>query len=198
MESFQVAADVRALYESLGRLPPPQVHPAFIIASGLPGTGKTTFCRKLAERLPAIVLESDALRKRLFPTPAYSADESAALFSAIHEVIDGLLKQRISVILDATNLEERHRGRLYRIASERKARLIIVRVKAPPEVVYKRLTARSYGKKAGETSDADWEIYRRMLSTSDRITRRHYAVDTSRDINPVIERIVREANAGKE
>ena len=142
MENSQVIADARRLAGSLGQLPQPEAQPALIVVSGLPGTGKSYFCRQLAERLPYPVLESDAMRKQLFTVPQYSAGESAYLFRTIHRLIEELLKKGIPVILDATNLSERHRERLYNIAENLNARLILVRIKAPPEVVQKRLKNR--------------------------------------------------------
>ncbi|MEK0338345.1 MAG: AAA family ATPase, partial [Nitrosopumilus sp.] len=82
MEDSQLVSDVERLTESLGQLPDPMVEPTFIAVSGLPGTGKSYFCNKLAERLPFLILESDALRKALFPSPSYSSPESWRLFRA--------------------------------------------------------------------------------------------------------------------
>lgn len=81
MESSQVIADARRLAENFRTLPQPEARPAVIVVSGLPGTGKTYFCHRLAERLPCVILESDALRQQLFPrqpmplpkAPIYSA-----------------------------------------------------------------------------------------------------------------------------
>ncbi len=41
-----------------------------VIIAGLPGTGKSTLARALAQRLPGAVLEKDSIRASLFP-PAY-------------------------------------------------------------------------------------------------------------------------------
>ncbi len=161
MEGSQVIADARLLATGLGQLPDPEVQPAFIIVSGLPGTGKSHFCHKLAERLPFLVLESDVLRKSLFPSPTYSASESSRLFRTIHYLIEGLLRKGIPLILDATNLSERHRERLYNIAERLNAKLILVRVEAPPDLVQERLKARASGKKKEDKSDADWIVYQK-------------------------------------
>jgi predicted kinase len=191
VEDSQLSSDVGRLAASLGKLPEAVVKSAFIVVSGLPGTGKTYFCTRLAERLRFVVLESDALRKTLFTSPSYSPEESARLFRALHQLIETLLKKGISLILDATNLSERNRERLYSIAGRLDAKLVLVRVEAPPEVVYQRLKSRVGGAGAGN-SDADWSVYQKMKSTVDRIGRNHYAVDTSRDITPVLDKIVRE------
>jgi len=189
-----LAEDVRKLRESLGPLPEPTVNPAFIVVSGLPGTGKSYFCRRLSQRLPYPILESDALRKVLFPSPDYSIKESNRLFRAIHLLIEELLKRGIPLIFDATNLIERHREHLYHIADSVGAKLIIVRVEAPPEVVRQRLSARLSTTEREDKSDADWKVYQKMRASVERIHRNHFAVDTSRDITPVIDKIVREVN----
>jgi len=190
VEDAQLVSDVQLLTESLGQLPEPVVKPVFIVVSGLPGTGKTYFCSKLAERLPFVILESDALRKVLFPSPGYSSLESSHLFQAIHLLIKRLLGKGGSLILDATNLSERYRERLYSIADRLDAKLVLVRVEAPPQVVRERLKARRENPE--DKSDADWEIYQRMKLSVQKIQRNHYAVDTSKDITPVLDKVVRE------
>ncbi len=185
-----MATDIERLIESLGQLPEPVVKPALVAVSGLPGTGKSYFCNKLAERSPFVILESDALRKVIFPSPSYSPEESSRLFQVIQSLIEILLKKGISLILDATNLSERHREYLYSIAYHLDAKLVLVRVEAPPQVVYERLETRR--ENPGSTSDANWEIYQRMKSSVEKIHRKHYVVDTSQDITPVIDKIVKE------
>jgi len=183
---------VKRLAESLGQLPEPVVEPTFIAVSGLPGTGKSYFCNKLAERLPFIILESDALRKVLFSSPSYSSQESSRLFRACHHLIEGLLKRGISLILDATNLAKRHREHLYSIADRLDVKLILVRVESPPQVVHERLKSRQEGVNSVGKSDADWAVYQRMKPTVEKIRRNHYVVDTSKDITHVLEKVVRE------
>ncbi len=190
MEYTELAADVERLAGNLGQLPEPVAKPVFVAVSGLPGTGKSYFCHKLAERLPFAILESDSLRKVLFSPPSYSSKESSRLFRAVHRLIERLLKKGISLILDATNLSERHREYLYSIADRLDVKLILVRVEAPPEVVRGRLESRPND--SGAKSDADWAIYQRMKSLAQKIYRKHYAVDTSQDITPVLDKIVKE------
>jgi predicted kinase len=190
----QLVSDLQRLTDGLGELPEPVVKPAFVAVSGLPGTGKSYFCAKLAERLPFVILESDALRKTLFLPPSYSPEESARLFRALHLLIEGLLKKGIPLILDATNLSERDRERLYNIADRLDAKLILVRVEAPPQLVYQRLKSRKNGANAGNYSDADWEVYRKMKPTVEKISRKHYVADSSRDISPVLDKVIREVN----
>jgi predicted kinase len=192
MEDSQLISDVKRLTEGLGKLPEPVVKPTFIVVSGLPGTGKSYFSSKLAQRLPFAILESDALRKILFPSPSYSPGESSRLFRVLHHIIERLLRQGIPLILDATNLSEQFRERLYNIADRLDVKLILVRVEAPQQMVYERLKSRQEEANPTNKSDADWSVYEKMRSTVQKIRRNHYAVDTSRDITPVLDKVVRE------
>lgn len=191
MHRSQVNTDLVKIKESLGPLPEPVVNPPFVVVSGLPGTGKSFFCRRLAERMPFLILESDALRKILSPSPDYTTEESARLFSVCHSLIAELLDEGIPIVFDATNLSERHRERLYHISDSAGVKLILVRVEAPSEVVYQRLQTRKDRSEPEDKSDAGWEVYQRMKHNTEKISRNHFVVDTSRDVTPAINKIIR-------
>jgi predicted kinase len=167
--------------------------PVIIMLSGLPGTGKSFLSHKLAERLTFTIVESDAVRKELFAQPSYSPEESAAVFHTVHRRIEELLNNGRSVIFDATNLEEKHRKTVYQITRDTGARLIFLEVTAPLEIVKNRLKDRRLKHSRGDNSDANWEIYRKMCKTADKITLPHFTVNTGREISPMIEKIVKEA-----
>ena len=182
----------RRLLESLGRLPEPVAHPVLVVVSGLPGTGKSHFSRQLTERVPLAMLETDALRKALFSVPTYSAPESSRLFRLTHALVGELLNGGVPVLLDATNLVEAHRRRLYTIADQRDVKLVLVRMEAPPEVVRERLAGRKQGEQREDHSYADWRVYERMRRSEEPISRGHFTVDTTRDVGPVVDKVVRE------
>ncbi|MCL0058525.1 ATP-binding protein [Dehalococcoidia bacterium] len=189
----QALSDASRLKESLPELPEPVAKPFLIVLSGLPGTGKSYISRKLAERLPCVILSSDTMRRTLFPSPVFNAGENQRLFAAMHILIEDLLRKNVAILLDATNLVERHRERLYCIIDRLRLKIIILRVEAPPEVVQERLQARmAMDNTSPDSSDADFGVYLRMKTNKQRIRRQHFAVDTSKDIAPVIEKIVRE------
>jgi predicted kinase len=183
--------DVEKLRRSLNGLPQPQVEPPLIMVSGLPGTGKSFFCRKLAERLSFFILASDTLRKILFPSPQYKENENKRLFSACHVLMEELLRMGIPVIFDATNLLEHHREYFYRAAERAGARLILVWVEAPTEVVRQRILAREKAAMPQFDSEAGWEVYNKMKPRREKISRNHLVVDTSQDITAVIDKIAR-------
>ncbi|MBI2936508.1 MAG: ATP-binding protein [Chloroflexi bacterium] len=187
-----VERDVGLLRRELPPLPAALAKPVLIVVVGLPGTGKSYFSRRFAERSPVLVLETDMLRKALFPSPSYGAEESARLFRATHQLLEELLREDIPVLLDATNLVEAHRETLYHIAEQAGAKLILVRTKAPESLVQRRLALRQSSERREDHPDAGWEVYRRMRTTQEPIRRSHYTVDTSGDISPVLGKILRE------
>lgn len=193
MTPEQALGDVSRLKESLPELPEPVAKPFLIVLSGLPGTGKSYISRKLAEHLPCVILSSDAMRRVLFPSPVFDDGENQRLFAALHILIEDLLSKNVAILFDATNLVERHRERLYSIIDRLRLKMIILRVEAPPEVVHQRLQARMAMDDAPPgSSDADFGVYLKMKTTRQKIRRQHFAVDTSKDISPVIQKIVRE------
>ena len=170
-------------------MPEPALHPVLVVVSGLPGTGKSFFSRQLSESMPLVILESDALRKALVSSPVHTAGESARLFKTIHELIDLLLGYSIPVLLDATSLAESHRERLYRIAEQWDAKVILVRMKIPSEVARQRLDERASTSPRRDRSDADWGVYERMVPSQEPIRRNHLVVDTSQDITSAVDRV---------
>ena len=158
--------DAGMLLASLPRLPEPTARPVLVVMTGLPGTGKSTVARALAAQFPLIHLETDVLRRVLFPCPTYVAAENRRLFPAIHRLIGALLDRSLPVLFDATNLTEPARRRPYKIATERGAVLAVVSVVAPEGVVRERLARRAGGGRDPEDrSDADWDTYLGMART---------------------------------
>ncbi len=188
----QLLEDARRIEGCVRPLPPPRDTRALVVVSGLPGTGKSHFCRRLAARHPIARLESDALRKALFRQPTHSPEESRRLFAACHYVLDRLLGAGISALLDATNLREVHRRQLYAIADRHGAKLVLVSLRAPAAVVEERLAARARRTNPADLSDAGPEVYQRMRTADEPIERPHIVVDTSADIEPAVEAVLRE------
>jgi predicted kinase len=188
----QLLEDARRIEECVRPLPSPRSTAALVVVSGLPGSGKSHFCRRLAARHPIARLESDALRKALFRQPTHSPEESRRLFAACHLVLDRLLGAGISALLDATNLREVHRRQLYAIADRHGAKLVLVSLRAPAAVVEERLVARARRSDPADLSDAGPEVYQRMRSLDEPIGRPHIVVDTSADIEPAVEAVLRE------
>jgi len=167
------------------------VKPILIILVGLPGTGKSTLARAIAQALSVAVVESDFVRKTLFAQPSHDFQESRFVHSVAHTVIRRLLKRGISTVSDATNLIEFHREFLYRIADQCQTGLLIVRVMASEEIIRQRLDERQLARDPHDLSDATREVYQRMQKNQGPIGRPHITVYANGDLSQAINKILR-------
>jgi predicted kinase len=158
--------------------------------AGPPGTGKSRLARRLGSALQAQVVETDRVRKQLFAEPRYTGSEHAAVYGWCHTVLRSALLVGRPVIFDATNLEERVRRRVYDIAAECGARLVIVWVTCPPGVVQERMLRRQQRLDADDASDADWPVYLDLRRKAEPIRRPHVAVNTAADFETLFQRLV--------
>ncbi|TFG45299.1 MAG: ATP-binding protein, partial [Dehalococcoidia bacterium] len=131
--------------------------PILVILVGLPGSGKSYFAARFINQIPATILESDFIRKTLLKKPTYSRHEHARVFRAIYAVAKELLDAKFNVIIDATNLNEKYRRPLHRIAEEIGANAVTVYLKTPRDVARERLIDRKL--RGASISDADWSVY---------------------------------------
>lgn len=189
--AFDFAQAVAKIEEGLANTSETTAYPVLIMISGLPGTGKSYLAHKLAERLPFVVIETDFVRKTLFPKPTYTAQESSLVHGTCHRLIHKLLNEGARIIFDATNLIEHQREAIYHLAEKAGAKLIIVRAVAPEEAVRERLQRRKEEPTPDNRSDADWRVYKRMSQRQQRIGRTPLVVDTSSDIDQAVNKILR-------
>jgi predicted kinase len=173
--------DVSRILNSIPGNPPAASDdaPALILAIGLPGSGKSPFCRRLAPTIDAALLESDALRELLFETPAYTRSENHRLFTALYAVARRLIQDARIVIVDATNLTHADRKPAYELADQTGAMLLQLRFTAQRSVVEKRLRNRSATPDPADHSSADLEVYRHMATREETPKREYWNIDTS-------------------
>ena len=163
--------------------------PLLVAMCGLPGTGKSYFAAKLIEQVPFLILETDRLRKVLVEHPKYSTQEHRRVFRSCYQLIQYYLINGYSVLFDATNLNEEFRTYLYDIAEATHAPLALVHATAPQNTVRRRLKQRKADRHANTYSDAGWLIYTRLAPVEEPVQRDHYALDTSKDISPVLDEV---------
>ncbi len=164
--------------------------PLLVAMCGLPGTGKSYFAARLTEQVPFLILETDRLRKVLVEHPKYTTGEHRRVFRSCYQLIQYYLINGYSVLFDATNLNEEFRSYLYDIAEATHAPLAVVHATAPESTVRRRLKQRKADRHADTYSDAGWLIYTRLATVEEPVQRDHYALDTSKDIAPVLDQVV--------
>jgi aminoglycoside phosphotransferase family enzyme/predicted kinase len=165
-----------------------------IITCGLPGTGKSTLARRVAERTGFTLLSSDIVRKEMagraseehhyepFGKGIYARDFTERTYAALLTRASPLLLEGRSVILDASFIRRSHRKAAVRLAKETGAQFACVLFEVPAETVHRRLrqrVARGTG-----PSDARWDTYvaqkRRFQRPSEIPPQRVWACKTAR------------------
>ncbi len=162
---------------------------ALVVLIGVPGSGKSHFGRLVAARLAATIVATDVLRRRLFVAPSYRPEETRVVFRVAHAMTRALLADAHAVVFDATNLRERDRRPLYRIADAAKVPLVLARVTASDETAYARLARRRSRAMPDDASEADERVYEMMRGRYEEPSRAHLIVDSTADLDEAVARV---------
>ena len=159
-------------------------------------SAKSYFASKLSEEIPLLIMETDRLRKVIVPHPKYTTQEHRRVFNSCYQLIVYYLVNGYSVLFDATNLNEDFRSHIYDISETTASPLAIVHVTAPKNTVRRRLKERKANRYSNTYSDAGWLIYTRMVPVEEPVQREHYAVDSSHNIQPILNQVIDWARSG--
>jgi predicted kinase len=167
--------------------------------AGLPGTGKSSLARAIAERLGAAVLDKDRVRGALFPGALtdYTAQQDELCMRAMLEAAAYLTeRERVEYIFfDGRTFSQRGQIEDVLLAAARAgARWRIVHLKCADAVAEERL-ARSDPSHPAKNRDA--ALYRRIKQQFEPITQAKLEVDTTSGTDAVLT-IVEEYLTGKE
>lgn len=165
--------------------------PALLIMVGAPGSGKSYLGRTLSAALGAELIQTDGVRKEVFPQPRYTPDEHATVYGVCHRRIAAALAEGKRVVFDGTNLRERRRRTLYQLAERARAHVLAIVAYAPEETIRARMGFRAAGGDPTDKSDADWDIYLKMRRDTEPVARPHLVVNTTTSPEPVIRLLKR-------
>ncbi|HEX6871111.1 MAG TPA: AAA family ATPase [Micromonosporaceae bacterium] len=147
---------------------------ALVLVGGLPGTGKSTLAEGLADRLGAVVLNSDRVRKELAGLPPgraapaayqegiYTDEWTERCYAELLDRAERLLQLGESVVLDASWTRTALRARAAALAVRTHSALVALRCEASLAVTTARLRRR-----VGDVSDADVTVAAAMAAQAD-------------------------------
>jgi len=153
---------------ALGELEEPDRRPCLVLVGGLPGTGKSTLARGLAERAGFTVIRSDVVRKELAGLPAheparasleegiYAPAWTERTYAECLRRAERALFEGQRVIVDASFVEEKNRRTFLEAAGRLGLPAAFLVCRAEPEEIRVRLANRR-----GDASDADWSVFQR-------------------------------------
>lgn len=160
-----------------------------ILVTGLPGSGKSTVAKMLAGELDAVVLNSDTLRRELFPVSRdYSSRETQAVIRETERRTKELLQAGRVVILDALFTKQRPRDEYKNVAEELGAPFVVVLVAASEEMTKTRMDLRE---EAGDASEATFAYYLDRKPHFEAVVGEHILIENRGDLK-VLESRVRE------
>jgi predicted kinase len=86
--------------------------PKLLVMVGVPGSGKSTYARKLAIEHEAVIISGDVVRIEMFDV-IYDANKNGEVFEEVFRRISRLLSKNINVIFDACNVTENIRKAIF-------------------------------------------------------------------------------------
>lgn len=129
--------------------------PIVVIVFGLPGSGKSYFAERLAERMNAAYLSSDRIRNKILQNKTYSDVEKQLVYKEMLTRMNAGIDQNKNVLLDATFYRKDIR-QLFTQEAQRRSLAFFIEVCADASVI------RSRTEKKRPESDADMEVYKKI------------------------------------
>ena len=160
-----------------------------IMVTGLPGTGKTTFARKLAEALDAVHLNTDMVREAMGVRGQYDDATKEAVYAELRRRVAAALDDGARVVVDGTFYLRSLRLSFRRLASARNIEHHWIELRADEAVIRELVAGRR------PDSDADFSVYLKIKDIyepirephtelwSDRLPLAEMVAQTSKKIN---------------
>jgi predicted kinase len=146
-----------------------------ILVFGFPGTGKTYFASRLAEKIKAVHYNSDNIRKKIGKWDKYDEASKMNTYDALLEKMRDAIQRGKNVVLDATFYKQELRDNFQRAAKELKQPLIMIEVKAAEETIRQRLS------KPRTDSQADYKVYEKVRAEFEPVTEDHLELHSDED-----------------
>ena len=147
-----------------------------VIVCGLPGTGKTTFAKKLAPLINAIILSTDKIRKELIASPTYGKEEQKLIYDVMILLAKYLGDASKNCILDATFNKRYSRTEVKNKLKIPDKEFFVVECTCPENTIISRLKERK-----NDYSDAGIEIYQKMKKIYEPLKEKHITIDATLD-----------------
>ena len=169
---------------ALGSMEDAERRPALVLVAGLPGTGKSTLARGLADLGRLALIRSDVVRKELAGLPPdvpgeglYTPEWTERTYTECLRRAKAILTDGGRVIVDANFADENRRRTLLDLAERLAIPAVLLWCRAAPEVAKRRITERR-----ADASDA-------TVAVHDSVAARW------QEFGPRTQRLVRELNA---
>ena len=154
-----------------------------IAMAGLPGTGKSTLARRLAEVCHAVILNKDTLRAALFPAPLieYSIRQDDFCMSLLFQTARYMLQRNPSqtIIIDGRTFSRAYQiAAVEQLAGELDTPLKIIECVCSDETAYRRLERKETAKALHPATNRDYQLYLSLKAQFEPIQQPKLVVNT--------------------
>jgi len=169
-----------------------------VIMAGLPGAGKSTLARALAQRLPGTVLDKDAIRAALFQPEhiEYSLAQDGFCQEIMLQTAGYLLTKdsKLHVFLDGRTFSRRYqRNRVIEFCSQLQTTWAMLEcVCAEPTALGRLVEAANTHLAANRTP----ELYREIRKAWEPIEQPKLVIDTDEDLHSCVNQALRYLRSG--
>jgi predicted kinase len=144
-----------------------------VVVFGLPGSGKSTVARRLAARLRAEWISSDAIRVERGLRGDYRKESIAAVYREMMTRAERVLGAGGSVVLDGSFSNQSFRGQARALAESAGVPLALIRLVADEETTLARVSRK---RKLTEAGPAAYRLLRRNFAP---VEEQHLTLDSS-------------------
>lgn len=160
-----------------------------IIVFGLPGSGKSYFASKLAERINARYVNSDVIRRELFDMRKYSREEKMNVYNVMFREMKKAILQNKSIVLDATFYKRSIRNKFIEAVNKIGKRIIFIEIRAELKIITERLSRKR------ENSEADYSVYLQIKEVFEPMEEEHLILQsTQENIDKMLNRAINHMN----
>ncbi len=162
-----------------------------ILVAGLPGSGKSYFAEKLAERLGIAYINSDRTRIRMMARGRYEKEDKLAVYTDMRDQVEAVLAAGESIIADATFYLEETRNMFIGTALKYHVSVYLIVVRAEEDLIRRRLLH------PRRESEADYSVYEKIRDQFEPLAFPHLPlVSTDQNLEEMLNRTM--AYIGKE
>ncbi len=146
-----------------------------VIVFGLPGSGKSFFASKLAEKTGAEYLNSDQIRLSIFPERQYTEAEKMKVYTVMADQTEKLIRKERDVVLDATFYKEHLRENFRHLAKSNEVPLLFIEVIARESIIKERLNRKRV------FSEADYPVYLTIKESFEPLSEDHLILESTQE-----------------
>jgi predicted kinase len=144
-----------------------------VIVSGLPGSGKSYFASRLAQKTGAHYINSDLTRREMDARGQYTFEDRLTVYEEMARRAGDLMRQGNTVVVDATFYRQEMRNLFLTLARLLHHKVCFIEVVAPEELIRERLLQPRLD------SEADFSVYELVRSQYEQLLDEHLTLESS-------------------